>query len=101
MAATPFTRDGPPDNRRITLGAQDVATELALLKGANKLTLYFENNTGKFAWTGVDGNAINSDYFSVPANQPFEINPGTATKIYLASGTASTAVSVLAEKASA
>lgn len=96
-----FTRDGPPDNRRITLGAQDVATEITLLKGANKLTLYFEQNVGKFAWTGTDAGAIDSNFFSVPANQPFEINPGSATKIYLASGTASTAVSLLAEKASA
>jgi hypothetical protein len=101
VAAESFTRDGPPDIRRITLGAIDVAQELNILRGSNKLTLYFENNTGKFAWVGTDGQAINANYFSVPPNQPMEINVGTATKIYLASATASTAVSVLVEKATA
>lgn len=98
MAAISFTKDSVPDARRFQLGSADVATKVNKHTAANKLTVNFEGAPGKVAFTGTDGQAIDSNYIVVPADTCVEIAMGSSLAIYLASAVASTNVSVVAEK---
>ena len=100
--ATDLSTQTVPFAYRITLGDADDLTEVTLPGVAYKLSIQFVSNAGKIAFTGTDGSAIGSHYASVAADSWAELAwRGGATApqsvIYLASGTGSTVVELLAE----
>jgi len=100
------TLDGSqfPQLLRFTLGATDVATQVNIPSTAATATVRFETNDGKLAFTGTDGGAVNANHIVVTADatHQFAVTDGINTSkgvgsFFIASATATTAVSVMVE----
>ena len=89
-----FTTSGTPNN----------VTEVVIPARASKASVRFDTNAGKLAFEGTDGAAVGSHFCDIDANTwaEFGLGDGIGTSkgvgsIFVASGTATTTVTVLIE----
>ena len=85
MAQT-FTLEGFPDTVRFQVSAtSDLATKVSLKTGSRRVSVNFESDAGKLAFTGQDAAAISANHTAIAADSLVEIavEAGTAA-IYVA-----------------
>jgi hypothetical protein len=93
MAVT-ITQFFAPDT--FTLGSADVLTEVRPPEGTRYLWITFAANAGKLAYSGTDGGAIGADFIPLSADTGVELQHQGDRRVYLASATGATVVTVAA-----
>ena len=94
-----------PDIKRVTLsGTPNNCTQVLFNQSAKTATIRFETNAGKLAFEGTDAAAVDASPIAITADatHQFSLGDGRGVSVgvgsfYLASGTASTVVSIMLE----